>query len=103
MKTQLHELKPSYHLVYFYRISGRLLVTVDYLYVESFFLFPANFTQLNQACAAAARFVSTRLGYQVYYKIEHQVASNVARADATHLFECPDSILRRYKTTLIRE
>lgn len=103
MKTQLHELKPSYYLVYFYRISNRMLVVENYLYVESFFLLPANFNQLEQSCAAAARFVSACSGHQVYYKIERQVTSNVARADTVHLFECPDSILRRYKITLIRE
>ena len=103
MKTQLHELKPSYYLVYFYTISSRMLVVENYLYVESFFLFPTNFTQLEQVCAAAARSISVRLGYQVYYKIERQVTSNEACSDTEHLFECPDSILRRYKITPIRE
>ena len=103
MKTQLHELKPSYYLVSFYRISNRMLVYVDYLHVEYFPFSEANFDQLTQICRFAARFMTVSLGFSVYFKIEYKVNSDVAHSDDGHLFECPNSILRKYNIFPIRE
>ena len=103
MKTQLHELKSSYYLVSFYRVLNRMLVYEDYLYVEYFPSSEANFNQLTQVCRSAARFMSVSLGYSICFRIEYKVDSNVARLDTGHLFECPDSILRKYKISPIRE
>lgn len=102
MKTQLQKLKPSYYLVFFYKISNRMLVYEDYLYVEYFPCSEADFNQLTQVCRCAARVMSVSLGFSVCFKIEHKVESSVARSDVGHLFECPNSILRKYKIFPIR-
>lgn len=103
MKTQLHELKPSYYLVSFYRVLNRMLVYVDYLHVEYFPFSEANFNQLTRVCRSAARSMSISLGYSVCFRIEYKVDSNVAHSDTGHFFECPDTILRKYKISPVRE
>ena len=102
MKTRFHELKPSYYLVYFYKVSNRRLIYEDYLYVEYFPRTESDFDQLFQICRAAARSMSIFLGCSVCFGLEKKVASNVAHADIGHLFACPESILRKYKIIPIR-
>ena len=102
MKTQFHELKPVYYLVYFYNVSNRMLVYQDYLYVEFFPRFETDLKQLAQVCRVASRTMSIFLNCSICFRIERKVVSNVALSDIGHLFECPESILRKYKITPIR-
>lgn len=80
-----------------------MLVYEDYLHVEYFPYSEANFNQLTQVCRCAARFMSVSLGLSVCFRIEYKVDSSVAHSDIGRLFKCPDSILRKYKISPIRE